>query len=97
MDVEPYAKRGKEREASRILLNNQFKELNDMVGSKRAYIKNPAAKLALLLIWFLGWTIFQAFRLLVAIQRLLRGVKSKKRFLQMLILSGEISLYFDST
>lgn len=77
--------------------NNQFKELNDLVGSKRAYIKNPAVKLALLLIWFLGWTIFQAFRLLDAIRRRLAGLKTTKRFLQMLILFGEISLLFDSS
>ena len=77
--------------------NNQFKELNDLVGSKRAYIKNPRAKLALLLIWFLGWTIFQAFRLLDAIRRLLRSVKATKRFLQMLILFGEIPLLFNSS
>lgn len=77
--------------------NNQFKELNELVASKRAYLKNTAAKLALLLIWFLGWTIFQAFRLLDAVQRSLRGAKVTKRFLQMLILFGEIPLLFDSS
>lgn len=77
--------------------NNQFKELNDLVGSKRAYIKNPKAKIALLLIWFLGWTIFQAFRLLDAIRQRLRGMKTTKRFLQMLILFGEIPSLFNSS
>jgi hypothetical protein len=40
---------------------NGFKELNEQLGSKRAYIKDARAKQALMLMGFLGRTLQQAF------------------------------------
>jgi hypothetical protein len=42
--------------------NLQFKETNEQVGSKRAYIKNPTAKEALLRMWFLGMALLKEFK-----------------------------------
>lgn len=46
--------------------NNGFKELNEQVGSKQAYIKNERVKEALLLMWFLGMSLLKAFMLKLA-------------------------------
>lgn len=42
--------------------NRQFKETNEQVGSKKAYIKNPTAKEALLRMWFLGMALLKEFK-----------------------------------
>lgn len=42
---------------------NAFKELNEQMGSKRAYIKDAHAKQALMLMGFLGMTLLQSFAL----------------------------------
>lgn len=42
--------------------NNQFKETNEQVKSKRAYIKNATAKEALLRMWFLGMALLKEFK-----------------------------------
>lgn len=41
--------------------NNQFKETNEQVGSKRAYIKDPTTKEACLRMWFLGMALLKEF------------------------------------
>lgn len=77
--------------------NNLFKELNERVGSKRGYIQSSTVKLCLLLIWFFGWTLFQAFRSLPRLKRRLAGLKITKSCWQKFILFGEDSLLFDSS
>ena len=42
--------------------NRQFKETNEQVKSKRAYIKNATAKEACLRIWFLGMALLKEFK-----------------------------------
>ena len=42
--------------------NNGFKELNERLGSKAAYVKNPQAKQAELLMGFIGMTLLKAFK-----------------------------------
>lgn len=43
--------------------NNLFRELNQRVGSKNAYIHNDATKETLLWLWMIGWSLFQWFRI----------------------------------
>lgn len=42
--------------------NNQFKELNELVGSKSGYIQSSAKKHVILFWQMIGWALFQAFR-----------------------------------
>jgi hypothetical protein len=42
--------------------NHQFKETNEQVGSKKAYIKNPRVKEALLRMLFLGMALLKEFK-----------------------------------
>ncbi len=42
--------------------NNEFKELNQLVGSKASYIKSEEAKHTILFWQMIGWALFQAFR-----------------------------------
>lgn len=68
--------------------NNGFKCTNAAVGSKKAYLKNGAAKEALLLMWGIGLALRQAFGLWLETQRLWRdwGVKKTAKFLSRCIL-----------
>ena len=70
--------------------NNGFKQLNAMVGSKRAYLKDPLAKEALLRMWGIGLALHQAFGLWLQTQAAWRdwGVKKTDRFLSQWILWG---------
>jgi hypothetical protein len=77
--------------------NNLFKSLNARVGSKRAYIHNAHVRLALLLIWFLGWTIFQSFNALETVRQVCPGVKVTDGFVQDLIVFGELGFHFSSS
>jgi hypothetical protein len=43
--------------------NNQFKELNALVGSKSAYIQSQSTKHTVLVWQMIGWALFQSFRL----------------------------------
>jgi len=69
---------------------NGFKELNEQVGSKRGYIKNPHVKEALLLIWGLGMSLLKAFwRWLDSQEEWVRwGVKKTKKLIAQVILGG---------
>lgn len=71
---------------------NLFKELNELVGSKRAYIKDKKAKSALLLIWFIGWSMLQWIRVAMKkrIDRLSAGAKQTKGWLQKVISVGDL-------
>jgi hypothetical protein len=42
--------------------NNQFKELNELVGSKSGYIQSSIKKHVILFWQMIGWALFQAFR-----------------------------------
>lgn len=42
--------------------NNQFKELNELVGSKSGYIQSSSKKHVILFWQMIGWALFQAFR-----------------------------------
>lgn len=42
--------------------NNQFKELNQLVGSKSGYIQSTSKKHVILFWQMIGWALFQAFR-----------------------------------
>lgn len=42
--------------------NNGFKELNELLGSKDAYLKDPKAKQAMMLMGFLGMALLNAFK-----------------------------------
>lgn len=68
--------------------NNGFKCTNAAVGSKKAYLKNGAAKEALLLLWGMGLALRQAFRLWLEAQQAWRdwGVKKTAKFLSRCIL-----------
>src|SRR5439155_15583309 len=57
--------------------NNGFKRTNAAVGSKQAYLKDAAAKEALLLLWGIGLALAEAFRLWLETQAAWRdwGVK----------------------
>lgn len=77
--------------------NNLFKSLNARVGSKRGYIRNRHVRLALLLIWFFGWTIFQTFDALAAVRQACPGVKVTNSFVQDLIVFGELALIVNSS
>ena len=69
--------------------NNGFKELNEQVGSKQAYIKNPQVKEALLLMWFIGMSVLRAFQLKLAREKewLKWGVKKTKALITQVIVS----------
>ena len=68
--------------------NNGFKYLNAAVGSKQAYLKDAAAKEALLLLWGIGLALREAFRLWLETQAAWRdwGVKKTARLLSQCIL-----------
>lgn len=68
--------------------NNGFKRSNAAVGSKRAYLKDAAAKEALLLLWGIGLALQAAFRLWLESQAAWRdwGVKKTGRLLSQWIL-----------
>ena len=68
--------------------NNGFKHLNAAVGSKKAYLKDAAAKEALLLLWGIGLALQAAFRLWLETQAAWRdwGVKKTGRLLSQCIL-----------
>jgi hypothetical protein len=68
--------------------NNGFKRTNAAVGSKRAYLKDAAAKEALLLLWGIGLALQEAFRLWLETQAAWRdwGVKKTARWLSQCIL-----------
>jgi hypothetical protein len=68
--------------------NNGFKRTNAAVGSKRAYLKDAAAKEALLLLWGIGLALQAAFRLWLETQAAWRdwGVKKTARLLSQCIL-----------
>lgn len=70
--------------------NNGFKRSNAAVGSKKAYLKDAAAKEALLLMWGIGLALHQAFWLWLGSQPSWRdwGVKKTGRFLSECILWG---------
>ena len=66
-----------------------IKELNEQVGSKQAYIKNPQVKEALLLMWFIGMSVLRAFQLKLAREKewLKWGVKKTKALITQVIVS----------
>jgi len=68
--------------------NNGFKRTNAAVGSKRAYLKDAAAKEALLLIWGIGLALQAAFGLWLETQAAWRdwSVKKTARLLSQCIL-----------
>lgn len=68
--------------------NNGFKRTNAAVGSKRAYLKDAAAKEALLLLWGIGLALQAAFGLWLETQAAWRdwGVKKTGRLLSQCIL-----------
>lgn len=68
--------------------NNGFKCTDAAVGSKKAYLKDAAAKEALLLIWGIGLALAAAFRLWLETQAAWRdwGVKKTARLLSQCIL-----------
>lgn len=68
--------------------NNGFKRTNAAVGSKKAYLKDAAAKEALLLLWGIGLALQTAFRLWLESQAAWRdwGVKKTARLLSQCIL-----------
>ena len=68
--------------------NNGFKRTNAAVGSKQAYLKDAAAKEALLLLWGIGLALREAFRLWLETQAAWRdwGVKKTARLLSQCIL-----------
>ena len=68
--------------------NNGFKHTNAAVGSKKAYLKDAAAKEALLLLWGIGLALQEAFRLWLETQAAWRGwgVKKTARLLSQWIL-----------
>jgi len=70
--------------------NNGFKRTNATVGSKKAYLKDAAAKEALLLLWGIGLALHQAFWLWLDSQPSWRdwGVKKTGCFLSQCILWG---------
>jgi hypothetical protein len=70
--------------------NNGFKRTNAAVGSKKAYLKDAAAKEALLLLWGIGLALHQAFWLWLDNQAGWRdwGVKKTGFFLSQCILWG---------
>jgi hypothetical protein len=70
--------------------NNGFKRTNAAVGSKKAYLKEPVAKEALLLMWGIGLALHQAFWLWLDSQPRWRdwGVKKTRGFLSQCILWG---------
>jgi hypothetical protein len=71
--------------------NHGFKELNEQVGSKQAYIKNASVKEALLLMWFLGMSLLKAFMLKLAQLDDWRtwGVRKTKALIAQVIILGE--------
>jgi len=68
--------------------NNGFKRTNAAVGSKQAYLKDAAAKEALLLLWGIGLALAEAFRLWLETQAAWRdwGVKKTAWLLSQWIL-----------
>ena len=68
--------------------NNGFKRTNAAVGSKRAYLKDAAAKEALLLLWGIGLALHAAFGPWLEGQAAWRdwGVKKTARLLSQCIL-----------
>lgn len=70
--------------------NNGFKCTNAAVGSKKAYLKDAAAKEALLLLWGLGLALRQGFRLWLETQQAWRDwtVKKTLKFLSRCILGS---------
>ena len=68
--------------------NNGFKRTNAAVGSKKAHLKDVAAKEALLLIWGIGLALAEAFRLCLETQGAWRdwGVKKTAWLLSQWIL-----------
>jgi hypothetical protein len=70
--------------------NNGFKCTNAAVGSKKAYLKDAAAKETLLLLWGIGLALRQAFRLWLENQEAWRDwtVKKTLKFLSRCILSS---------
>ena len=78
--------------------NNLFKELNELVGSKRAYIKDEKAKQALMLMWFFGWSLWQSYLLAMkkVIDRLSEGVKRTKSWYRRLFSIGKLRIAIDT-
>jgi len=70
--------------------NNGFKCTNAAVGSKKAYLKDAAAKETLLLLWGIGLALHQAFGFWLDSQPCWRdwGVKKTRGFLSQCILWG---------
>lgn len=77
--------------------NNLFRELNQRVGSKDAYIDNDATKHTLLWLWMLGWALFQWVRLEFdeVIQRLAETVRVTKRWLSMILRARSYQVLVD--
>jgi hypothetical protein len=78
---------------------NGFKELNEQVGSKTRYIKNPKVKEALVLIWGLGMSLLKAYQCFLDTQDewIRWGVKKTKKLLaQVIIESLRCDVAFDS-
>jgi len=78
--------------------NNLFKELNELVGSKRACIKDEKAKQALMLMWFYGWSLWQSFLLAMkkVIDRLSGRVKRTKSWYRRLFSIGKLQIAISS-
>jgi len=70
--------------------NQQFKETNEQVKSKRAYIKNKTVKEALLRIWFLGMTLLKEFKAYLETlpEWISWAVKKTKKLIAQVILFG---------
>ena len=77
--------------------NNLFKSLNARVGSKRGYIRHQHVRIALLLIWLFGWTIFQSCDAFAAVRLACPGVKVTDSFVQDCIVLGEVDLHLNSS
>jgi len=73
--------------------NKVFKRLNERVGSKDSYLKNPDAKYALLQLWMLGWCMVQTFWLACepACRDWNQTVKTTTYWLQRLVCERELN------
>ena len=58
--------------------NKGFKELNEQLGSKDGYLKNPKAKQAGLLMGFMGMTLLKAFAVFLETLDAWRGLTVRK-------------------